>query len=309
LCLCGLYFVQKKIMPNLQGIRRRIRSVRNMRQITKAMKLVSASRLKRAQDRVTAARPYSVKLSEVLSNLAARAGDYKHPLLERRGDEFITVVIVTADRGLCGAFNTNLLKATLDFVRKQPDKKIDFITIGRKGRDFFRRRNLPIRTEHLGLVSKPISYAQAAEIGEEVIKLYAEEVEGQIRPDKIYLVYNEFKSALTQRVVINQILPIVGLKEKDETVAKPDEVQVDYVYEQPPGDIFGRLLPHYIETQIFQALLESVAAEHGARMAAMDSATKNATEMIDRLTLGMNRVRQAAITREIIEVVSGASAL
>jgi F-type H+-transporting ATPase subunit gamma len=298
-------------MPNLQGIRRRIRSVRNMKQITKAMKLVSASRLKRAQDRVTAARPYAAKLSEVLGKLAARAGDYKHPLLERRGEEIITVVIITADRGLCGAFNTNLLKAALEFARQNQDKKIDFITIGRKGRDFFRRRGMTIRSEYLGMVNKPIGYAQAAEIGEEVIKLFSEEVEGQIRPDKVYLVYNEFKSAMQQRIIINQILPIAGLTGKEEAVAPvpaAEETQVDYVYEQPPGEILGRVLPHYIETQIFQALLESVAAEHGARMTAMESATKNATEMIDRLTLGMNRVRQASITREIIEVVSGAAA-
>jgi F-type H+-transporting ATPase subunit gamma len=280
-----------------------------MRQITKAMKLVSASKLKRAQDRVTAARPYARKLRDVLGNLAARAGDYKHPLLEQRGDKFITAIIVTADKGLCGAFNTNLLKAALEFQRQNQDKRIDFVTIGRKGRDFLRRRGANIINEYIGLISKAINYSQAAEIGEEVIRLFTEEKEGAPRPDKVYLIYNEFKTALQQRVVITQLLPIGELVAQEEIVGKADETQVDYVYEQPPGDIFGRLLPHYVETQIFQALLESVAAEHGARMAAMDSASKNASEMIDRLTLGMNRVRQAAITREIIEVVSGAAAL
>ncbi|MEW6736295.1 MAG: ATP synthase F1 subunit gamma, partial [Acidobacteriota bacterium] len=289
-------------MPNLQGIRRRIRSVRNMRQITKAMKLVSASRLKRAQDRVTAARPYAAKLREVLDNLAARAGDYQHPLLERRGDEFITVILITADRGLCGAFNTNLLKAALRFQQEHHDKKIDFITIGRRGRDFFRRRNATIRNEYIGLVSKTIEYTQAAEIGKEIIRVFIEEVEDQPRPDKVYLIYSEFKSALQQRIIVNQILPIGNLAAVEEAVAKEGESQVDYVYEQPPAEIFGQVLPHFIETQIFQALLESVASEHGSRMTAMDSASKNATEMIDSLTLNMNRIRQAAITREIIEV-------
>ncbi len=294
-------------MPNLQGIRRRIRSVRNMRQITRAMKLISASRLKRAHDRVVAARPYASKLYEVLGNLAARAGDYHHPLLEQRGDEVITVILITDDRGLCGAFNTNLIKAALQFQREHEGKKIDFITIGRKGRDFFRRRGTVIRNEYIGLISKAVDYNQAAGVAAEVIKSFSEETEGQPRPDKVYIIYNEFKSALQQRVMVNQILPIGGLPTAKETPSA--DAQIDYVYEQPAADIFGHLLPHYVETQIFQALLESAASSHGARMTAMESASKNASEVIDRLTLGMNRVRQAAITREIIEVVSGAAAL
>lgn len=293
-------------MPNLQGIRRRIRSVKNMRQITKAMKLVSASKLKRAQDRVNAARPYAKKLREILINLSQSAGEYQHPLLEQRGDENITVILVTSDKGLCGAFNTNLLKAALQFIREHPGKKIDFVTIGRKGRDFLRRRNIPIRKEYIGLVSKAVSYEQAAEVAQEIVKLFSEPTEEFPLPDKVFIMYDEFKSALAQILIVNQILPVGSVSDSPEA---PAATPVDYIYEQPPAEILGRLLPHYVEMQLFQALLDSIASEHGARMTAMESASKNATEVIDRLTLGMNRVRQAAITREIIEVVSGAAAL
>lgn len=294
-------------MPNLQGIRRRIRSVKNMRQITKAMKLVSASKLSRAQNRITAARPYSIKLREMLGNLASRAGEYQHPLLEVRGDEHYLVVVVTSDKGLCGAFNTNLLKTALQFIKDNPNKRIEFLTIGRKGRDFIRRRAFPIINEYVGLISKTITYTQASEIGVEVIKLFTEEVEGKSRPDKIFILYNEFKSVIQQNQIFNQILPLASLN--DQTDDKANASATDYIYEQPPEEILSQLLPHYVETQLFTALLDSVAAEQGARMAAMDSASKNATEVINKLTLGMNRVRQAAITREIIEVVSGAAAL
>ncbi|MBI4850348.1 MAG: ATP synthase F1 subunit gamma [Acidobacteria bacterium] len=295
-------------MPNLQGIRRRIRSVKNMRQITKAMKLVSASKLARAQSRITAARPYSVKLREMLSNLASRAGEYQHPLMEVRGDEHYLVVLITSDKGLCGAFNTYLLKTALQFVKDNPNKKIEFLCIGRKARDFVRRRNISIVNEYVGLVSKTINYTEGSKIGEEIIKLFTEEVEGNSRPDKVFILYNEFKSAIQQNQVFNQILPLASLNQ-GEVDYKLAASATDYIYEQPPADILSRLLPHYVETQIFTALLDSVAAEHGARMSAMDSASKNATEVINKLTLGMNRVRQAAITREIIEVVSGAAAL
>lgn len=296
-------------MPNLQGIRRRIRSVKNMRQITKAMKLVSASKLSRAQSRIVAARPYSVKLREMLGNLASRAGEYQHPLLETRGDEYYLVVLITSDKGLCGAFNTYLLKTALQFIKDNPNKKIEFLTIGRKGRDFARRRNFSIFNEYVGLVSKTITYTEGSQIGEEVIKFFTEEVEGKTRPDKVFILYNEFKSAIQQTQIFNQILPLASLNPQGEANDKIAATATDYIYEQPPGDILSKLLPHYVETQIFTALLDSVAAEHGARMSAMDSASKNATEVINKLTLGMNRVRQAAITREIIEVVSGAAAL
>lgn len=294
-------------MPNLQGIRRRIRSVKNMRQITKAMKLVSASKLARAQGRIVAARPYSIKLREMLGNLASRAGEYQHPLLEVRGDEHYLVILITSDKGLCGAFNTNLLKAALQFTKDHANKKIEFLVIGRKARDFTRRRNFPIVNEYIGLVSKTITYSQASEIGEEIIKLFTEESAGRTRPDKIFILYNEFKSAIQQNQRFNQLLPLASLNESDSD--KQSATATDYIFEQPPGDILSRILPHYVETQIFTALLDSVAAENGARMSAMDSASKNATEVINKLTLGMNRVRQAAITREIIEVVSGAAAL
>lgn len=295
-------------MPNLQGIRRRIRSVKNMRQITKAMKLVSASKLARAQSRIVAARPYSRKLREMLGNLASRAGEYQHPLLEARGDEHYLVVLITSDKGLCGAFNTYLLKTALQFVKDNPNKKVEFLCIGRKARDFVRRRGFSMINEYVGLVSKTITYTQGSEIGEEVIKLFTEEVEGKSRPDKVFILYNEFKSAIQQNQIFNQILPLASLNQ-GEIDYKMAASATDYIYEQPPGEILSRLLPHYVETQVFTALLDSVAAEHGARMSAMDSASKNATEVINKLTLGMNRVRQAAITREIIEVVSGAAAL
>jgi F-type H+-transporting ATPase subunit gamma len=277
-----------------------------MRQITRAMKLISASRLKRAQDRVTAARPYSVKIAEVLSSLASRTGDYTNPLLEQRGDDYLILLLVTADKGLCGAFNTNLLKGAMEFQRTHPGKRIDFIAVGRKGRDFARRRGHTILSEYIGFISKTVTYDQSTELAQEVIKLFTEEEEGKALPDKVYIMYNEFKSALSQKVVLKQILPIGTITQ--EAVEVPNTGK-DYIYEQPPEKIFGSLLPHYVETQIFQALLESVASEHGARMTAMESASKNASEVIDRLTLGMNRIRQASITREIIEVVSGAAAL
>ncbi|KAF0249857.1 MAG: F-type H+-transporting ATPase subunit gamma [bacterium] len=296
-------------MPNLQGIRRRIRSVKNMRQITKAMKLVSASKLARAQGRIVAARPYSRKLREMLNNLASRAGEYQHSLMEIRGDERYLVVLITSDKGLCGAFNTYLLKTALQFVKDNPNKQIDFLCIGRKARDFVRRRNFSVANEYVGLVSKAVTYIQGSEIGGEVIKLFTEEVDGKPRPDKVFILYNEFKSAIQQNQIFNQILPLTSINPQGEVDYKMAASATDYIYEQPPGEILSRLLPHYVETQIFTALLDSVAAEHGARMSAMDSASKNATEVINKLTLGMNRVRQAAITREIIEVVSGAAAL
>lgn len=270
-----------------------------MRQITKAMKLVSASRLRRAQERVTSARPYSKKLREVLAGLAAKAGEFSHPLIDERGDENIVVVLITADKGLCGAFNTNLLKAVVEFEKQNAGKRISYVTIGRKGRDFVRRRGGKILAEHIGLVSKTIRYEQAAEIAQSIIDLYTTEP----FPDKVYIIYNEFKSALQQILIINQVLPVSQLSSSSE------ENALDYLYEQPPAEILGRLLPHYVETQLFQGLIESVASEHGARMTAMDSANKNAAEVIAKLTLKLNRVRQASITNEIIEVVSGAAAI
>ncbi len=251
-------------MPNLLDIRRRIKSVKNTQQITKAMKMVSAAKLKRAQDRVVTARPFANKMMEVLGELANRTDeDFHHPLLDLRGDERYLLILITADKGLCGAFNTNLTKAAQSFIKENSEKVI-----------------------------------------RSIVKTYSEDKE----IDKVFLIYNEFKSVLQQRVVLEQLLPVSRTKGQEEETKSQPLTLVDYIYEQPPAEIFSRLLPRLIETQIFRALLESVASEQGARMTAMDSASKNASELIDSLTLNMNRVRQAAITNEIIEVVSGAAA-
>ena len=295
-------------MPNLLDIRRRIKSVKNTQQITKAMKMVSAAKLRRAQERVTTARPFANKMTEVLGQLASRTDeDFHHPLLDLRGDQRYLLVLITADKGLCGAFNTNLTKAAQAFIRDNPEKSVEIMAIGRKGRDFFRNRRATMAGEVLGLTGKGrVELSEALEVARTIIKQYTEDKE----IDKVFLIYNEFKSVLSQRVVLEQLLPVSRAKEEEPEAKSPQAVNlVDYVYEQPPEEMFGMLLPRLVETQIFRALLESVASEHGARMTAMDSASKNASELIESLTLNMNRVRQAAITNEIIEVVSGAAAL
>ncbi|MEP6911105.1 MAG: ATP synthase F1 subunit gamma [bacterium] len=294
-------------MANLLDIRRRIKSVKNTQQITKAMKMVSAARLRRSQERVVSARPFANKMTQTLNDLAARVPEeFHHPLLDARGDERYLLLLITADRGLCGAFNTNLLKAAEVFIRQNSEKKIEILAVGRKGRDFFRRRHATLSGEYLGLTGKGyVEYAEAVEIARDLIKNFNEEKE----IDKVFIIYNEFKTVLTQRVVIEQLLPVSRAPASSgEDVEAPQDL-TDYIYEQPPFEIFSRLLPRLVESQIFRALLESVASEHGARMAAMDSASKNAGELISSLTLNMNRIRQAAITNEIIEVVSGAAAL
>jgi F-type H+-transporting ATPase subunit gamma len=295
-------------MPNLLDIRRRIKSVKNTQQITKAMKMVSAAKLRRAQERVTTARPFANKMTEVLGQLASRTDeDFHHPLLDLRGDQRYLLVLITADKGLCGAFNTNLTKAAQAFIRENPDKSIEIMAIGRKGRDFFRHRRATLAGEVLGLTGKGrVEFSEALEVARSIVKQYTEDKE----IDKVFLIYNEFKSVLSQRVVHEQLLPVSRAKEEEPEAKSPQAVNlVDYIYEQPPEEMFSMLLPRLVETQIFRALLESVASEHGARMTAMDSASKNASELIESLTLNMNRVRQAAITNEIIEVVSGAAAL
>jgi len=295
-------------MPNLLDIRRRIKSVKNTQQITKAMKMVSAAKLKRAQDRVVTARPFANKMAEVLGELAKRTDDdFHHPLLDQRGDQRYLLVLITADKGLCGAFNTNLTKAAQSFVRENSDKTVEFMAIGRKGRDFFRNRQANITSEFLGLTGKGrVEFSEALEVARTIIKEYTEDT----GIDKVFVIYNEFKSVLSQRVVLEQLLPVASAGASEaETETKPQANLVDYIYEQPPDEMFSTLLPRLVETKIFRALLESVASEHGARMTAMDSASKNASELIESLTLNMNRIRQAAITNEIIEVVSGAAAL
>lgn len=283
-------------------MRRRIKSVKNTQQITKAMKMVAAAKLKRAQDRVTAARPFADKMSEVLGSLSAKVStDFSHPLLDARGDERYLVVLVTADKGLCGGFNANIIKATQAFLKENDDKSIEMIPVGRKGRDFFKRRDMFFPEEYVGLTGQGrIKYSQAQEIGQYVIKTFVE----MEKIDKVFLVYSEFKSVLSQKPIVKQLLPIPKVEETEE-----NSTQAEYIYEQPASEIFGKLLPKQVETQIYHACLESIASEQGARMTAMDSASKNAGELIGSLTLNMNRIRQAAITKEIIEVVSGAAAL
>lgn len=297
-------------MANLLDLRRRIKSVKNTQQITKAMKMVSAARLKRAQDRVVAARPFATKMTEVLGDLAARAGDdFSHPLLDRRDaegrQERILVVLITADRGLCGALNTNIVKGAQNFIRERSATQIEMLAVGRKGRDAFRRRNVEIIGEHVGLTGRGrIEYSEAAELAREIIDRFTSDE----TIDRVYLIYNEFRSVLSQRVAIEQLLPLSRIDETADANATTNGNEVDYVYEQPPAEIFARLLPRFVETQIFRALLESIASEQGARMTAMDAASKNAGDLIGSLTLNMNRIRQAAITTEIIEVVSGSAA-
>jgi F-type H+-transporting ATPase subunit gamma len=297
-------------MPSLLDMRRRIRSVKNTQQITKAMKMVSAAKLKRAQDRVVSARPFANKMMEVLSELATQSSDnYSHPLLDARGNQKYLVILVTADKGLCGGFNANLIKAAQAFMKEHSDKEIEMIPVGRKGKDFFLRRGAKFREEFIGLTGKGrVDYTEAMEVAHTIIEQFTEDE----TIDKVFLIYSEFKTVLSQRAVVDQILPVARTTDDggDEAgTSSPAISTVDYIYEQPPEQIFGNLLPKLIETQIFRAMLESVASEQGSRMTAMDSASKNAGELISNLTLTMNRIRQAAITKEIIEVVSGAAAL
>jgi F-type H+-transporting ATPase subunit gamma len=279
-----------------------------MRQITKAMKMVSAARLRRAQERVTAARPYTAKMMQILRDASRRSVEYRNPLLtgnerEERANRVIFVVI-TADKGLCGAFNTNILKTTQDYLRTNSGTSIELDLVGRKGIDYFQRRPVTILREHVGITGTgKVDSKDVIAISQELISDYLSE---EKPVDAVFLVYSQFKSALSQHPVIEQLLP---LREIREQLEEEPEQMTDYIYEQPAQTIFNELLPKMVENQIYQALLESVASELGARMTAMESASKNADEVIDRLTLVMNRVRQAKITREIIEVVSGAGAL
>jgi F-type H+-transporting ATPase subunit gamma len=292
-------------MPSLLDLRRRIKSVKNTRQITKAMKMVAAAKLKRAQDRVTAARPYALKMTEVLGALSAKIGDeFSHPLLDARGDSKYLLVLMTADKGLCGAFNSNLIKAAQAFLKEHNDKQIEVLPIGRRGRDFFRRRSIKFAGEYTNLTGRGgIEYADAKAVAEDIIRRFTEDAS----LDKVFLIFSEFKTVLSQRPVVEQLLPIARATETEETTTA--EAATEYIYEQPAAEIFARLLPRQVETQIYRGFLESIASEQGSRMTAMDSASKNAGELIDSLTLNMNRIRQAAITKEIIEVVSGAAAL
>jgi F-type H+-transporting ATPase subunit gamma len=283
-------------MPSLIDIRRRIRSVKNTQQITKAMKMVSAAKLRRAQDRVIAARPYVTTLRKVLANVATAAeADEQagaNPLMSRRSERKILLALITSDKGLAGAFNSNLIRGAQRFIAEHSGTAVTLELIGRKGRDFFRKRGARISGETVNMATP--SYEAAAAIGGKAMEMYSK---GEV--DSVYLLYNEFKSVMAQRLTLTQVLP-VAVTER----ATP----VDYIFEQPPAEMLEALLPRYVEMEFFRALLETAAAEHAARMTAMDAATSNAADMIDKLTLFMNRVRQASITKEIIEVVSGAAA-
>jgi F-type H+-transporting ATPase subunit gamma len=284
-------------MPSLIDIRRRIRSVRNTQQITKAMKMVSAAKLRRAQDRVIAARPYTALMRKVLANLAVAVGaddrSASNPLLAQRPEQHVLLLLFTSDKGLAGAFNTNLIKAAQKFLEDRRSAELELETIGRKGRDFFRRRGARIAAEHIGILGRPL-YEDAAAIARKAIERFRA---GEI--DAVYVLNNEFKSMIAQRLTISRLLP----------VEIPTQAEaVDYIFEQPPNEILESMLPRYVETEVFRSMLETAAAEHAARMMAMEAATSNAGKVIDTLTLYMNRVRQASITKEIIEVVSGASA-
>jgi F-type H+-transporting ATPase subunit gamma len=284
-------------MPSLIDIRRRIRSVKNTQQITKAMKMVSAAKLRRAQDRVIASRPYAALLRKVLENVAAALAvsedSLQDPLLAQRPEQRILLVLVTGDKGLAGAFNANLIKAAQRFGVEHHGASLKMELIGRKGRDFFRKRSSSITGEHIGLAAKVV-YGETAAIARKAMEMYrSEEI------DAVYLLYNEFKSVVAQRTELKRVLPV-----HMEKTTEP----VDYIFEQPPKEMLSALLPRYVEIEFYRALLESAAAEHAARMTAMEAATSNAGDMIEKLTLYMNRVRQASITKEIIEVVSGAAA-
>jgi F-type H+-transporting ATPase subunit gamma len=287
-------------MPSLIDIRRRIRSVRNMQQITKAMKMISVARLRRAHDRVIAARPYAEMLERILRNIAAAAMSESeevanHPLLQERPEKKILVLVVTGDRGLAGGFNANVIRATQRFINQHPDAEISLELMGRKGRDFFRRRHPRVTGEHATLFLRTVDFDRALEIARSVVERFS-----NADVDAVYIITNHFKSMVASDLAQRRILPVELPK---------TETPVDYIFEQPPEELLKALLPRFVESQIYRAMLESSAAEHAARMTAMDAATRNATEMIEKYTLNMNRVRQASITREIIEIVSGAAAL
>lgn len=282
-------------MHNLQDIKRRIRSVKNTQQITRAMKMVAAAKLRRSQDRILATRPYALELRKVIGNLAARSETIEHPLLVDREEKNVLLVVVTGDRGLAGSFNANILRRAGEMQTEWPE--IDLLLLGKKGADHYRRRDVTVREAHTSLFSG-VEYDDARRIAEDLRDAFVEEVY-----DAVYAVYNRFESLMVQRLTEERLLPIVPSKEGEELASR------EYEFEPSAEEILEELLPRYVTFQIYRILLESQAAEHAARMTAMDAATKNASEMIDDLTLQYNRARQAAITTEIIEIVSGANAL
>ncbi|MDQ3486337.1 MAG: ATP synthase F1 subunit gamma [Acidobacteriota bacterium] len=291
-------------MPSLLDIRRRIRAVKSTQQITKAMKMVAASKLRRAQERTTQARPFASQMLRVLNSLASRVDPSMHPLLDLRtppkAGGRVLLIVITADRGLCGSFNTNVIKSSGQFITENPGREVALGLVGRRGRDFFARRGFAVRYEQVNLFAK-VNYDHAKAIAHAAMDAFLNN-----EVDSVYLVYNEFKSVMVQRVVIERLLPIARLDIEAPEGTAPTS---DYIYEPAPEQLLTTLIPTHVEVQVFRALLESNAAFYAAQMTAMDAATRNSGEMIESLTLYMNKVRQAAITREIIEVVSGAQAL
>ncbi len=282
-------------MPTLLDFRRRIRSVKNTQQITRAMKFVAAARLRRAQEAALAARPYALELARVLRSTMSRIDEPQHPLLSKRPEERVLAIVLTGERGLAGAFNTNILKKAAEFFKTQKGKQLSIVPVGKKGRDSLRRAGANILTEYINVLAK-VSLSTARDISTLVTDLYAKN-----EIDAVYLVFSEFKSVMTANLAVEKLLPVESM------AASESESQIDYIYEQPEEQLLDKLLPRYIETQVLRAMLESSASEYAARMTAMESATKNAGEVIQALTLHMNKVRQAAITKEIIEIISGAS--
>jgi len=289
-------------MPSLLDFRRRIRSVKNTQQITRAMKFVAAARLRRAQEAAIAARPYANELARVLRSTMARIEEPQHPLLAKRPEERILAIVLTGERGLAGAFNANILRKANEFLRGHRDKKLSLIPVGKKGRDSLKRAGFQFAAEYINVLAK-VEFKTAREIAKIAADLYAND-----EIDAVYLIFSEFKSVMTANLKVDKLLPVEPEIDEPGT-DKPKEAanQVDYIYEQPEDQLLGALLPKYVEAQLLRAMLESSAAEYAARMAAMESATRNAGEVIQALTLHMNKVRQAAITKEIIEIVSGAS--
>lgn len=282
-------------MPGLRDIKRRIKSVKNTKKTTRAMKMVSAAKLRRAQEEIWAARPYARKMMEVLSSLAARTRPEAHPLLVKREVKRVELLIITSDRGMCGGFNSNIIKKAEGFIEENRGLDVTLNLIGRRVRDHFRRRGMVMRVERPMGLGRP-TYPWAAEIGKELVDAYIKEVF-----DEIYLVYSEFRSALSQRPTIERLLPIIPLE--------VEGFSSEYIFEPSEDAILSQLLPKHIEVQVFRALLESSASEHGARMTAMDSATRSASDLIDFLTLKYNKVRQATITKELMEIIGGAETL
>jgi F-type H+-transporting ATPase subunit gamma len=288
-------------MPTLLDFRRSIRSVKNTQQITRAMKFISAAYLRKAQEAAMAARPYAQELARVLRSTMSRIDEPQHPLLAHRPEQRVLVLVLAGERGLAGAFNANILRRANEFFRANKDKKITVVPVGKKSRDTLKRAGFQFAGEYVNVLAR-VKFATAREIAGLVTELYAKE-----EIDAVYIVFSEFKSVMVADLKVEKLLPVEAIREEEETASEKESGQIDYIYEQPEEQLLGKLLPRYIETQVLRAMLESSAAEYAARMTAMEAATKNAGDVIEARTLHMNKVRQAAITKEIIEIVSGAS--